>query len=291
MTTAAGNLPGLPDADRCLVMGVVNVTPDSFSDGGLWYGADAAIAHGLDLVAQGADIVDVGGESTRPGAQRISAAEELRRVGPVVTGLVQAGVPVSIDTMRAQVAEFALAAGARLVNDVSGGLADPAMPALVAAAGVSYVVMHWRGHSRQMYTRAVYADVVAEVRDELARRVDAVIAAGVDPGHIVLDPGLGFGKRPEHNWPLLAGLADVARLAGGTFPVLIGASRKRFLGNLLAGPDGTPRPFEACDGATVAITALAAAAGAWCVRVHQVPLNADAVRVAAAWRAAEKGRP
>jgi dihydropteroate synthase len=291
VTTAAGNLPGLPDADRCLVMGVVNVTPDSFSDGGLWYGADAAIAHGLDLVAQGADIVDVGGESTRPGAQRISAAEELRRVGPVVTGLVQAGVPVSIDTMRAQVAEFALAAGARLVNDVSGGLADPAMPALVAAAGVCYVVMHWRGHSRQMYSRAVYADVVAEVRDELARRVDAVIAAGVDPGHIVLDPGLGFGKRPEHNWPLLAGLADVARLAGGTFPVLIGASRKRFLGNLLAGPDGTPRPFEACDGATVAITALAAAAGAWCVRVHQVPLNADAVRVAAAWRAAEKGRP
>ena len=291
MTTAAGNLPGLPDADRCLVMGVVNVTPDSFSDGGQWYGADAAIAHGLDLVAQGADIVDVGGESTRPGAQRISAAEELRRVGPVVTGLVQAGVPVSIDTMRAQVAEFALAAGARLVNDVSGGLADPAMPALVAAAGVSYVVVHWRGHSRQMYTRAVYADVVAEVRDELAQRVDAVIAAGVDPGHIVLDPGLGFGKRPEHNWPLLAGLADVARLAGGTFPVLVGASRKRFLGNLLAGPDGTPRPFEACDGATVAITALAAAAGAWCVRVHQVPLNADAVRVAAAWQAAEKGRP
>lgn len=291
MTAAAGNLPGLPAADRCLVMGVVNVTPDSFSDGGQWYGPDAAIAHGLDLVAQGADIVDVGGESTRPGAQRIPAAEELRRVGPVVTGLVQAGVPVSIDTMRAQVAEFALAAGARLVNDVSGGLADPGMPALVAAAGVSYVVVHWRGHSRQMYTRAVYADVVAEVRDELTRRVDAVIAAGVDPGHIVLDPGLGFGKRPEHNWPLLAGLADVARLAGGTFPVLVGASRKRFLGNLLAGPDGTPRPFEACDGATAAITALAAAAGAWCVRVHQVPLNADAVRVAAAWRAAEKGRP
>ena len=291
MTTAAGNLPGLPDADRSLVMGVVNVTPDSFSDGGQWYGADAAIAHGVDLVAQGADIVDVGGESTRPGAQRISAAEELRRIGPVVTGLVQAGVPVSIDTMRAQVAEFALAAGARLVNDVSGGLADPDMPALVAAAGVSYVVVHWRGHSREMYTRAVYADVVAEVRDELAQRVDAVIAAGVDPGHIVLDPGLGFGKRPEHNWPLLADLADVARLAGGTFPVLVGASRKRFLGNLLAGPDGTPRPFEACDGATVAITALAAAAGAWCVRVHQVPLNADAVRVAAAWRAAQQGRP
>jgi dihydropteroate synthase len=267
-------------------MGVVNVTPDSFSDGGKWYGADAAIAHGLDLVAQGADIVDVGGESTRPGAQRISAAEELRRVSPVVTELVAAGVPVSIDTMRAPVAEFALNAGVRLVNDVSGGLADPAMPRLVAAAGVSYVVVHWRGHSRDMYTRAVYADVVGEVRDELSRRVDAVIGAGVDPGCIVLDPGLGFGKRPEHNWPLLAHLADVAQLAGGTFPVLVGASRKRFLGNLLAGPDGTPRSFEDCDGATVAVTALAAAAGAWCVRVHQVPLNADAVRVASAWRRA-----
>jgi dihydropteroate synthase len=197
-------------------------------------------------------------------------------------GHIAAGVPVSIDTMRAPVAEFALNVGVQLVNDVSGGLADPAMPRLVAAAGVSYVVVHWRGHSRDMYTRAVYADVVGEVRDELSRRVDAVIGAGVDPGHIVLDPGLGFGKRLEHNWPLLAHLADVAQLAGGTFPVLVGASRKRFLGKLLAAPDGTPRSFEECDGATVAVTALAAAAGAWCVRVHQVPLNADAVRVAAA---------
>lgn len=296
MTSAAGNLPGLPHADRCLVMGVVNVTPDSFSDGGQWYGPDEAIAHGLELVAQGADIVDVGGESTRPGAQRISAAEELRRIGPVVTELVRAGVPVSIDTMRAQVAEFALDAGVPLVNDVSGGLADPDMPRLVAAAGASYVLVHWRGHSQDMYSRAVYTDVVAEVRDELARRVDAVIDAGVDPGCIVIDPGLGFGKRPEHNWPLLASLADVARLGPGTFPVLVGASRKRFLGNLLAGPDGKPRPFEASDGATAAITALAATAGAWCVRVHQVPLNADAVRVAAAWRAAaprppDTGRP
>jgi dihydropteroate synthase len=277
-------------------MGVVNVTPDSFSDGGQWYGPDEAIAHGLELVAQGADIVDVGGESTRPGAQRISAAEELRRIGPVVTELVRAGVPVSIDTMRAQVAEFALDAGVPLVNDVSGGLADPDMPRLVAAAGASYVLVHWRGHSQDMYSRAVYTDVVAEVRDELARRVDAVIDAGVDPGCIVIDPGLGFGKRPEHNWPLLASLADVARLGPGTFPVLVGASRKRFLGNLLAGPDGKPRPFEASDGATAAITALAATAGAWCVRVHQVPLNADAVRVAAAWRAAaprppDTGRP
>ena len=265
-------------------MGVVNVTPDSFSDGGKWYQADAAIAHGLELMAQGADIVDVGGESTRPGAQRITQEEELRRIGPVVTELVKAGVPVSIDTMRAAVAEFALEAGANLVNDVSGGLADPHMPYLVAAAGVCYVVVHWRGYSNDMYARAVYTDVVGEVRDELSRRVEAAVAAGVDRGHIVVDPGLGFGKRQEHNWPLLAHLADLAVLAGGTFPVLVGASRKRFLGTLLAGPDGTPRTFGGSDGATVAITALAAAAGAWCVRVHQVPFNADAVRVAAAWR-------
>jgi dihydropteroate synthase len=274
----------LPAKDRCLVMGVVNVTPDSFSDGGLWYGADAAIAHGLDLAAQGADIVDVGGESTRPGAQRIDEAEELRRVGPVVTELVRAGLTVSIDTMRAGVAEFALEAGAQLVNDVSGGLADPDMPRLVAAAGVWYVVVHWRGHSQDMYARAAYADVVTEVRGELAQRVDALVHAGVDPGHIVLDPGLGFGKRPEHNWPLLARLAELGTLAGGTFPVLIGASRKGFLGKLLAQEDGTPGTLAQRDQATVAVTALAAAAGAWCVRVHEVPPNADAVLVAAAWR-------
>jgi len=274
----------LPAQDRCLVMGVVNVTPDSFSDGGQWYGADAAIAHGLDLAAQGADIVDVGGESTRPGAQRIDETEELRRIGPVVTELVRAGLTVSIDTMRARVAEFALDAGAQLVNDVSGGLADPDMPRLVAAAGVSYVVVHWRGHSRDMYARALYADVVAEVRDELAKRVDAVVRAGVDPGHVVVDPGLGFGKRPEHNWPLLARLAELGTLAGATFPVLVGASRKGFIGRLLAGADGTPRTLADRDQATVAITALAAASGAWCVRVHQVPPNVDAVQVAAAWR-------
>jgi dihydropteroate synthase len=282
----AGILPGLPSSDRCLVMGVVNVTPDSFSDGGQWYGAEAAIGHGLELVEQGADIVDVGGESTRPGAQRIEAEEELRRVRPVVTELVKAGVPVSIDTMRARVASFALDAGARLVNDVSGGLADPDMPRLVAAAGASYVVMHWRGHSHDMYARATYADVVGEVREELTRRVDAVVAAGVDPGRIVIDPGLGFGKRPEHNWPLLARLPEVATLGGRTFPVLVAASRKGFLGGLLAGPDGTPRPIGGREEATVAITALAAAGGAWCVRVHQVPASSDAVRVAAAWRAA-----
>jgi dihydropteroate synthase len=203
----------------------------------------------------------------------------------VVTELVRAGLPVSIDTMRARVAEFAVGAGAQLVNDVSGGLADPDMPRLVAAAGVGYVVVHWRGHSHDMYSRAVYADVVTEVRDELTRRVDAVVHAGVDPGRVVLDPGLGFGKRPEHNWPLLSHLAELGTLAGTRYPVLVGASRKGFLGKLLAASDGTPAPFAERDEATVAITALAAAAGAWCVRVHQVPPNADAVRVAAAWLA------
>jgi dihydropteroate synthase len=195
------------------------------------------------------------------------------------------------------VAEFALDAGAQLVNDVSGGLADPDIPRLVAGAGVSYVVVHWRGHSRDMYARAVYADVVTEVRDELAKRVDAVVHAGVDPRNVVLDPGLGFGKRPEHNWPLLARLAELGTLAGGTFPVLVGASRKGFLGKLLAGNEpgnkqGTPRtaalPISGRDQATVAVTALAAAAGAWCVRVHVVPPNADAVKVAAAWRRASR---
>jgi dihydropteroate synthase len=290
-TAPGASLAGLPDAGRCLVMGVVNVTPDSFSDGGAWFEPGAAIAHGLDLVARGADIVDVGGESTRPGAPRIDADEELRRVRPVVMALAEAGVPVSIDTMRAEIAEAALTAGARMVNDVSGGLADPQMQRLVAGAGVPYVVMHWRGHSRQMQDRAVYGDVVREVRDELRQRVDSVIDQGVDPALIILDPGLGFAKLPEHNWTLLAGLGEIARLGGpgSPFPVLIGASRKRFLGRLLAGGDGEPRPFAGCDDATVAVSALAATAGAWCVRVHTVPGNADAVRVAARWRDATPG--
>jgi dihydropteroate synthase len=273
-------------------MGVVNVTPDSFSDGGEWFGAEAAIGRGRELAAQGADIVDVGGESTRPGAQRISADEELRRVIPVITGLAGDNVPVSVDTMRAEVAAAALDAGASLVNDVSGGLADPEMPRLVAQAGVPYVVMHWRGHSHQMQQRAVYADVVKEVCEELRHRVDAVISRGVDPSMIVVDPGLGFAKHPEHNWALLVNLDRLSRLdgTGQAFPVLVGASRKRFLGRLLAGPDGTPRSFAGSDDATVAVTALAAAAGAWCARVHEVPANSDAVRVAEAWRAAASAR-
>ena len=281
---------GLPDPGRCLVMGVVNVTPDSFSDGGEWFGAEAAIGRGRKLAAQGADIVDVGGESTRPGAQRITADEELRRVIPVITGLARENIPVSVDTMRAEVAAAALDAGARLVNDVSGGLADPDMPRLVAQAAVPYVVMHWRGHSHQMQERAVYADVVREVCEELRRRIDVVIAEGVDPSMIVVDPGLGFAKLAEHNWALLVNLDRLSRLDGAdhVFPVLVGASRKRFLGQLLAAPDGTPRSFAGSDDATVAVTALAAAAGAWCARVHQVPANSDAVGVAEAWRAAAR---
>ncbi|HEV3382978.1 MAG TPA: dihydropteroate synthase [Trebonia sp.] len=268
-------------------MGVVNVTPDSFSDGGEWYGADAAIRHGLDLVRLGADIVDVGGESTRPGAQRVPEEEELRRVMPVVTELVRAGVVVSVDTMRASVAESALEAGVSLVNDVSGGLADPYMPRLLAKAAVPYVVMHWRGHSHDMNSRAMYTDVVSEVHDELGRRIEAVVNEGVDPSLIICDPGLGFSKLDDHNWKILAHLDVISRIGGREFPVLVGASRKRFLGRLLAGPDGTPRPFVESDDASVAVATLAAAVGAWCVRVHNVPPSADAVRVAAAFRAAQ----
>nr|WP_106585687.1 dihydropteroate synthase [Murinocardiopsis flavida] len=263
-------------------MGVVNVTPDSFSDGGAWFDPKRAIEHGLRLAEEGADLVDVGGESTRPGAQRVSLEEELRRVAPVVRELARQGVPVSVDTMRAEVADFAVEAGARLVNDVSGGLADPAMAELVAKTGVAYVLMHWRGHSHAMQNRAVYSDVGAEVREELVHRMDAMVDEGVDPGQIVLDPGLGFSKRPEqgHNWALLAELESFTALGR---PVLIAGSRKTFLSRLLSDTADTPRPAAECDAATVALTTLSAAHGAWCVRVHDVRPNADAVRVAAAW--------
>ncbi|HVB46040.1 MAG TPA: dihydropteroate synthase [Streptosporangiaceae bacterium] len=286
MTPRRAPLRGLPDAARCLVMGVVNVTPDSFSDGGQWFSAQDAIAHGLELAAAGADIIDVGGESTRPGALRISEEEELRRVGPVVTALARAGAVVSIDTMRAAVAELALESGARMVNDVSGGLADPAMIALIAASGVPYVVMHWRGQSADMQSRATYADVVKEVTAELTDRVMVLTRAGVDPGQLIIDPGLGFAKLPAHNWALLARLRELSCLdhPAAPFPVLVGASRKRFIGRLLAADADSPRPFAECDDATVALTALAAAGGAWGVRVHRVPANADAVRIAARWR-------
>ncbi|MFI9275047.1 dihydropteroate synthase [Kitasatospora sp. NPDC052896] len=277
-------LPGLPHFDRCAVMGVVNVTPDSFSDGGLWLEPKAAVVHGLELVARGADLVDVGGESTRPGARRVTEEEELRRVLPVVRELAAAGVVVSVDTMRARVAEQALAVGARLVNDVSGGLADPAMARVVADSGAPFVVMHWRGQSADMEDMAVYRDVVADVVAELAERMGALLAAGVKEEQLILDPGLGFAKTSEHNWALLGGLDALTALGR---PVLVAASRKRFLGTLLANPEtGEPRPARQRDDATAAVSVLSARAGAWAVRVHDVAGTADAVRVVAAWQAA-----
>jgi dihydropteroate synthase len=272
---------GLPNPGRCLVMGVVNVTPDSFSDGGYWLEPIAAIEHGLLLHSQGADLVDVGGESTRPGAERPPLEEELRRVLPVVRGLASAGVIVSIDTMRATVAAAAIDAGARVVNDVSGGQADSDMLRVVAEARVPYVLMHWRGHSMRMQDLATYDDVVTDVIDELRPLVDAAVKAGIAAEHIAVDPGLGFSKTAEHNWTVLSRLAELDVLGQ---PVLVGTSRKVFLGRLLADPvTGEPRPLTQRDYATTATTALAAAAGAWCVRVHEVPSNVDAVRVAARW--------
>ncbi len=261
-----------------LVMGVVNVTPDSFSDGGLWADPARAAEHGRLLLAQGADLIDVGGESTRPGAERVSEAEELRRVVPVVAALTAGGATVSVDTMRATVAAEAIAAGAAIVNDVSGGLADPAMPAVVAGAGVRLVVMHWRGHSHDMQTRAVYADVVAEVRSELAARVDALTAAGVAREQLVVDPGFGFAKTAEHNWSLLRHLDDIASLG---LPVLVGTSRKTFLGRVGLAPGQDPRPPDQRDAGTVATTVLAAQAGVWAVRVHDVPGTVAALGVVA----------
>ncbi|PBC78323.1 dihydropteroate synthase [Streptomyces sp. TLI_235] len=279
-------LPGLPTLDRCAVMGVVNVTPDSFSDGGLWLDPAAAVAHGLRLTAQGADLIDVGGESTRPGAQRVTEAEELRRVVPVVRELAAAGAVVSVDTMRASVAAAAVEAGARLVNDVSGGLADQAMAEVVAATGAPFVVMHWRGQSADMDSLAVYDDVVADVTAELTARVAALLAAGVKEDQLVLDPGLGFAKTSEHNWALLGRLDALIALGR---PVLVAASRKRFLGTLLANPEsGELRPARQRDDATAAISVLSARAGAWAVRVHDVAGTADAVRVVAAWQQAAR---
>jgi dihydropteroate synthase len=264
-----------------VLLGVLNVTPDSFSDGGRYLDIDDAVAHGARMRADGADLVDVGGESTRPGAHRTPAPSEAERVLPVIRALAGQGVACSIDTMRAEVAEAALEAGATVVNDVSGGLADPAMAKVVAAAGVPWILMHWRGHSDRMDELARYSDVVAEVREELLARVDAAVAAGVDPANLVIDPGLGFAKRAEHNWLLLHRLDVLLELG---FPVLVGASRKGFLGRLLTDPDGTPRPAAGREVATAAISALAAAAGVWGVRVHDVAASRDAVAVGAAWR-------
>jgi dihydropteroate synthase len=257
-------------------LGVLNVTPDSFSDGGQHVGLAAAVARGLELQAQGADYVDVGGESTRPGAGRVDAETEMGRVIPVIADLSQAGVKVSVDTTRSVVAAAALAAGALIVNDVSGGLADPDMARVVSDAGCPWILMHWRGHSRDMQSRAVYADVVEEVKTELTDRVEAAVRAGVKPEQLIVDPGLGFAKTPEHNWRLLAHIGELRALG---FPLLIGASRKFFLGQLLADADGSPRPTHGREAATIAVSVLAAQAGAWGLRVHDVLGTADALAV------------
>jgi dihydropteroate synthase len=265
-------------------MGVLNVTPDSFSDGGRYLDRAAAIAHGVAMRADGADIVDVGGESTRPGAERIDAPTEIARTVPVIRDLVAAGVPVSIDTSRAAVAVEALAAGATVVNDVSGGLADPAMAKVVADAGCPWILMHWRGHSRNMEKLARYQDVVAEVRAELAMRVEEALVAGVLPDQIIVDPGLGFAKTAEHNWALSAHLDQILGLG---YPVLFAASRKSYLGKLLADRQGNPRPVHEREAATLATTVLAIEAGVWGVRVHDVRASADAIKV---WEATCRAR-
>ena len=267
------------EQQRCAVLGVLNVTPDSFSDGGSYFDRADAVAHGVRMREAGADLVDVGGESTRPGSERVDADTERDRVLPVVRELVGAGVPVSVDTTRAAVAEACAEAGAAMINDVSGGLADPDMARVMAESGLPWVLMHWRGHSRDMHSLATYEDVVGEVRSELLSRVDAALAAGVAESSIVLDPGLGFAKTHAHDWLLLQRLREFTELG---FPVLVGASRKRFLGRLLAGPDGDRERSER-DTATAVVSALSADRGARGVRVHDVASSVDAVRVADAW--------
>ena len=274
--TAELRVDGLPHPGRTLVVGVVNVTPDSFSDGGEWLDPDDAIVHGLELLAEGADLVDVGGESTRPGAVRPTQEVELARVIPVVRALSAAGGIVSVDTMRPEVAEQAVAAGARAINDVSGGLADPRMLATVARLEVPYVCMHWRGHSADMQSRAVYADLAAEVTAELREQIQAALAAGIRRDRLILDPGFGFAKTGEHNWELLNHLDDLDALG---YPILYGLSRKTFLGTLLATPDGKPRPARERDDASLALTTLLAQRRVWAVRVHRVRSTCDAIAV------------
>ncbi|TAM92408.1 MAG: dihydropteroate synthase [Jatrophihabitans sp.] len=265
------------------MIGVLNVTPDSFSDGGRYTSLDDALAHAREMRDAGADLIDVGGESTRPGAARVDEAEESRRVLPVVRALACEGFAISVDTYRAGVAAAALAAGATVVNDVSGGLGDAGMAAVVRDAGCPWLLMHWRGHSARMQDLAEYRDVVADVRRELLARVEAAVAAGVDPAQLVIDPGLGFAKTAAHNWALLHALD---RFVGTGLPVLVGASRKSFLGTLLAGSAGSagPRPVSDREDATTAITAYAALQGAWGVRVHEVRPSVDAALAMAAIR-------
>jgi len=270
-------VPGLPQPGRTLVIGVVNVTPDSFSDGGEWLDPAAAIGHSFDLLAEGADIIDVGGESTRPGATRPEVSEELRRVMPVVRELAGAGACVSVDTMRTAVAAPAIAAGASLLNDVSGGKADSGMLRLVADSGVPFVCMHWRGHSRDMQSRASYADVVTEVIAELGTQIDEAASAGVAMDKLIIDPGLGFAKTAEHNWQLLQRLEEFDILGRA---MLVGVSRKTFLGQLLADADGSPRLPKEREDATTALTTVLALQRVWGVRVHSVRASRDAIAVA-----------
>ena len=271
----------LATGSRPLVIGVVNVTPDSFSDGGEWFEPQDAIAHGRDLLAAGADLIDVGGESTRPGAERPAVEEELRRVVPVVKALAAEGAAISIDTMRASVASAALDAGAALVNDVSGGLADGEMAALVAQAGIPFIVMHWRAHSTTMQSRAVYDDVVADVCAELSARVEMLQESGVHSDQIILDPGFGFSKTAEHNWALLRHLDALVALG---HPLLVGTSRKAFLGRLGRPEGAEPRPATERDLTTAVTSFHAARHGAWAVRVHDVAATVQALDVAEALR-------
>ena len=294
---APAPLPGFVPRDRTLLMGVLNVTPDSFSDGGCWVDPEAAVAHARELIAQGADIIDIGGESTRPGAQRVDADTEISRVLPVVRALLADGAGgadgagsadgagasgsaiVSVDTIHAATAEAAIDAGAHIINDVSGGLADPAMHGLIARTGVVYVCQHWRGDPETMDRLTDYpGGVVAGVEAELRERLAELDAAGVDRSQVVLDPGLGFAKTHAQSWELLAAtsrlIADLGR------PLLVGSSRKRFLAQA-AEAEATPVQRDAVTAAT---TALAAAAGAWAVRVHEVPANRAAVRTASLWK-------
>lgn len=272
---------------RCLVMGIVNVTEDSFSDGGRWLDYDAAIAHAHELVAQGADMIDVGGESTRPGATRVPAEVEAKRVSPVIKALAEDGIKTSVDTMRASTAQAAAEAGVHLINDVSGGLADLNMFRVMADTDLPVCLMHWRTVAGAQFAEASGradhgGDVVEDVRRVLHQLVDKALAAGVAKDNIVLDPGLGFAKSREDNWALLRALPE---FIAGDFPLLVGASRKRFLGQIRAdrGVDSTP---TGADPATAAVTAISAQLGAWGVRVHDVPSSRDAVDVAAAWNSA-----
>ena len=249
-----------------LVMGILNVTPDSFADGGLHYDTDLATARGYEMVEEGVDIIDVGGESTRPGADRVSEEEEQARVLPVIRALAECKVDISIDTMRASTARLAVEAGATIVNDVSGGAADADMFATVAELGCKYTLMHWRGHSKDMNSLAIYGDVVADVIEEVTIQLDKALAAGIKRENIILDPGIGFAKDPEHNWEILNRIEEFVALG---YPVLIGHSRKRFLGG------DSPDDREA---ATIAVTQSLVGKGIWAVRVHGVKANVEVVK-------------